>query len=505
MHNKKRVVIAGGGPAGLTAASEVIKNADFEASVFEKSDILGGISRTVNYKGNRIDIGGHRFFSKSDEVMSWWLNVLPMESQSHPAAKFDEVMLRRSRKSRILWMRKLFDYPLKFSADTFKKLGLTRAFLMGVSYAKAMVFQIKPENNLEEFFINRFGRRLYLRFFKDYTEKVWGVPCNKISADWGAQRVKGFSITKAVLHAVRKMFDRKPKDISQKDVETSLIEEFMYPKFGPGLLWETVGKSVLARGGKIEMQSEVVKINCEAGRVKSLTVKDQDGALKDVECDYFVSSMPIVELVAKLDGIEVPQNVKQICDGLLYRDFITVGLLCSDMNLKSDIDPKKIVEDNWIYIQESDVKVGRLQIFNNWSPYMVADSKLVWMGLEYFCNEGDEIWSMTDDALKVLAEKEMLSCGVIGQNSVKDSVVIRIQKAYPAYFGRYKEFPEVRAFLDKIENLFCVGRNGQHRYNNMDHSMLSAIEAVKNMHSGSTSKDNVWSVNTQEEYHESKK
>lgn len=386
----KKVVIAGAGPAGLTAAYELAKSTDFDITVIERDIQVGGISKTVNYKNNRIDIGGHRFFSKSDTVMNWWTQVLPMQDAKTNPDKTDEVMLIRSRKSRILWMRKLFDYPLKLSLNTIFKLGLWRVFLIGISYMAALIHPIRPEENLEQFFINRFGKRLYKQFFKDYTEKVWGVPCSQISSSWGAQRIKGISITKAITHALKSaLLPKKKNDISQKSVETSLIESFLYPKYGPGQLWECVAKECITRGVKIRLCTELDGIQCGNGGITSVTVHDAQKQADRLDCDFFISSMPIKELVGKLNGIEIPKEILEISEGLAYRDFITVGLLCESINLKER--DGNTVKDNWIYIQESDVKVGRLQIFNNWSPYMVSDKRKTWIGLEYFCQEGDHL------------------------------------------------------------------------------------------------------------------
>lgn len=500
---KKKVVIVGAGPAGLTAAYELSKNAAFDITVIEREMLVGGISKTINYKNNRIDIGGHRFFSKSDTVMNWWARILPTQNSKVNPDKIDDVMLVRSRKSRILWMRKLFDYPLKLSLNTIFKLGLWRVFLIGTSYMSALIYPITPEENLEQFFINRFGKRLYRQFFKDYTEKVWGVPCAQISSSWGAQRIKGISITKAIIHALKSAFSDKGKtDIYQKDVETSLIESFLYPKYGPGQLWERVAKECQTRGVKILLSTELDRIVCEGGRVVSLTVHGENGKSDNLNCDFFISSMPVKELIKKLKGILIPQNVSEVSEGLVYRDFITVGLLCNSIKLKES--DGKAVRDNWIYVQESDVKVGRLQIFNNWSPYMVSDKNKMWIGLEYFCQEGDNLWTMHDNEFIDMAKSEMQSCGIIESDAVLDATIIRVKKAYPAYFGTYNRFGEIRLFLDSISNLYCVGRNGQHRYNNMDHSMLSSMEAVRNIISGDICKANIWAVNTEEKYHETK-
>lgn len=513
----KKAIIIGGGPAGLTAAYEFQKHTDIKPVVLEMSDYWGGISRTVNYKGNRIDIGGHRFFSKSDRVMDWWMEIMPLEESAkgtfeisyqnkkrtveptdkkplHP----DVVMLIRNRLSRIYYRRKFFTYPISLSGQTIKNLGIFYTIGVGISYVWSAIFPIKNEKNLEEFYINRFGKKLYNTFFKSYTEKVWGVPCSDIAPDWGAQRVKGLSLTKTLIHMMKKAFaSSKPKDISQKDVETSLIERFMYPKFGPGQMWETVAEMVANNGGELNQHRKVVGINVAENRITSLQVQNtQTGAIETMEGDYFLSTMPIQELINIL-SVPVPPNVKRVSDGLMYRDFFTVGLLVSDLKVGD-------VKDNWIYIQEADVYVGRLQIFNNWSPYMVADPKLKWIGLEYFCNEGDELWNRSDEDLKKLGKEEISKIGIVDAQNVVDSVIIRMPKTYPAYFGTYNEFDTVREYLDGFENLFLMGRNGMHKYNNQDHSMLTAMTVVENIKNGKTGKGNIWEINTEQEYHEEK-
>lgn len=514
----KKAIIIGGGPAGLTAAYEFLKYTDVQPTVLEMSEYWGGISRTVNYKGNRIDIGGHRFFSKSDRVMEWWLEIMPIEesqkgsfeityqnkkktieAQSTTPPDSDVVMLVRNRLSRIYYRRKFFSYPISLSGQTIKNLGLIYTIGVGISYVWAALFPIKNEKNLEQFFINRFGKKLYLTFFKSYTEKVWGVACSDIAADWGAQRIKGLSLTKTLLHLVKKTFSGGSKggDISQKDVETSLIERFLYPKLGPGQMWETVADMVKDKGGELHMHRKVVGINVEGKRIQSVVVEDtQTGARETMIGDYFLSTMPMQELINVL-SIPVPPNVKRVSDGLMYRDFFTVGLLVSELKVGD-------VKDNWIYVQEEDVKVGRIQVFNNWSPYLVADPKLKWIGLEYFCNEGDELWSQSDEKLKQLGKEEISKMGIVDADKVVDAVIIRMPKTYPAYFGTYNEFDVVRNYLDEFENLFLMGRNGMHKYNNQDHSMLTAMTVVENIKNGKTSKENIWEINTEQEYHEEK-
>jgi protoporphyrinogen oxidase len=527
----KTALIIGAGPAGLTAAYELLLRTDIRPVVLEKSEYMGGISRTVNYKGNRMDIGGHRFFSKSDRVMNWWMNVMPIEARdvtgngtrtsisyqnksrevAMPASgpspdATDRVMLIRHRKSRIYFLRRFFDYPIKLSKETLVKLGLARTVRIGISYMRALAMQIKPEKSLEEFLVNRFGRELYLLFFKSYTEKVWGVPCNQISAEWGAQRIKGLSITKAITHFVKSTFSKKKTaDIQQKDTETSLIEQFMYPKLGPGQLWEYVAETVQKKGGCVLTGWNVETIHVEGNRVGSVVaVHKESGERRSFEADYFFSTMPVQELIRALNT-NVPDNVRQVSEGLMYRDFITVGLLLKRLQVRDDNSAGlKLLTDNWIYIQEPDVLVGRMQIFNNWSPYMVADPKLIWIGLEYFCYDTDELWKKSDQEMIALAKEEVERIGIISQEDVVDATVIRMPKTYPAYFGTYDRFGEIRDYVNGFENLFLVGRNGMHKYNNQDHSMLTAMTAVDNIAAGITDKSNLWAVNTEMEYHEEK-
>jgi protoporphyrinogen oxidase len=523
---QKKAIIIGAGPAGLTAAYELLTRSDVQPIVLEKSTYMGGISRTVEYKGNRIDIGGHRFFSKSDRVMDWWLQHMPLQdgnaggkviayrkqSRTLPHrngnGNGDAVMLLRERKSRIYFLRKFFEYPIQLSAATLRNLGITRAFKIGCSYAWSAAFPPKRVENLEQFFISRFGRELYRTFFKSYTEKVWGVPCDQISAEWGAQRIKGLSITKAVAHMVKQAF-RNAKDVRQKDTETSLIEQFMYPKLGPGQLWEIVAEKVKLLGGEIHTGINVEGLEVAGNRVTSVKTRDEKGRRQAFPGDYFFSTMPVKELVNSLHT-PVPPNVREIANGLQYRDFITVGMLVDKLTVSDDGVLKKAgkgkpVRDNWIYIQEPEVTAGRLQVFNNWSPYLVKDPNTVWIGVEYFCYETDAFWKKTDEEISAVAKRELEEIGILQQADVLDSTVIRMPKTYPAYFGAYERFDEVRSYLDAFENLFLVGRNGMHKYNNQDHSMLTAMTAVDNIIAGQVDKANIWAVNTEMEYHEEKR
>ena len=586
MHKRKAIII-GAGPAGLTAALELLRRTDVQPIILEASHEIGGISRTIRYKGNRMDIGGHRFFSKSDRVMQWWMNLMPpsMEGPTATGVNYnndsvainyqgksrsvalnsaslrstsgavalletdteetdptdhenksahghtetritspddpDHIMLVRPRKSRIYYLRRFFDYPIKLTAQTIKNLGPLRMIKIGFSYVYSRLRPIKHEKSLEDFLINRFGRELYLTFFKSYTEKVWGMPCDQISAEWGAQRIKGLSLTTAVKHFVKKTLKRPSPaltngeagtspDVAQKGTDTSLIERFLYPKFGPGQLWEHVADKITAAGGEIHMGLTVDQVITDNGVVSGVEAIDVDGGRQRFEGEFFFSTMPMRELTCALaaGGAAVPTHVQQISDGLQYRDFITVGVLANRLDIAEEtfeVGGSRLIRDTWIYIQEPDVLLGRLQIFNNWSPYMVADPGKVWLGLEYFCYDTDQLWSMPDDELKAFATAELEKIGILKTDEVLDAHVVRVPKTYPAYFGTYSRFDELRAWTDSFDNLFLVGRNGMHKYNNQDHSMLTAMTVVDGIAAGHVDKSAVWAINTEQEYHEEKK
>jgi protoporphyrinogen oxidase/2-polyprenyl-3-methyl-5-hydroxy-6-metoxy-1,4-benzoquinol methylase len=484
------------------------------------SSAIGGLSRTVRHKGCRLDIGGHRFFSKVDRVMEWWLEILPLQAQGElePTISYqgrsrqldaaregvdpdahDRVMLLRDRKSRIYFLGRFFDYPLSLTPETLRRLGVVRAAKITLSYLRSLLSPIREERNLEDFFVNRFGRELYRTFFESYTEKVWGIPCREISSEWGAQRIKGLSIARAVAHFLRRLIPRGD-GLFQKDTETSLIERFLYPKYGPGQLWEAVAEAVRGRGGVIHLEHEAVGLEWEPGRIVAAIFENREtGERSRVGGDFFFSTMPVQDLIRAM-GDAVPAEVRRVAEGLVYRDFLTVGLLVKELEIREG-DSRRI-SDNWIYVQEHDVKLGRIQIFNNWSPYLVEDDDKTFLGLEYFCSEGDELWSMPDRELADFAIRELASIGFIERESVLDHCVVRERKTYPAYFGSYPQFPTVREFLDGFENLYLIGRNGMHRYNNQDHSMLTAMTAVDNIAAGITGKENIWQVNTELGYHE---
>ncbi len=517
----KKAIIIGAGPAGLTAAYELLQRSDYSPIIIEENDFVGGISATLDYKNNKIDMGGHRFFSKSERVMNWWLDILPLQGKpskddiilkrevelseldnAPDPEKTDKVMLKRNRLSRIYYLKTFFNYPVSLNMDTIKGLGLWRMFKIGCSYMKALAFPIKEEKSLEDFMINRFGKELYLTFFKDYTEKLWGIDCNKISAEWGAQRIKGISILKVIKQIFNNLLGKKGKA-----VETSFIESFFYPKFGPGHMWQSVADDVAKKGGKIIFNEKVTRVIKYENKIVAIETTDKDGNKKAYEGDLFISTMPVKDLIESMN--DVPSNIKDIASGLMYRDFRVVGVLLNKLKLKNTTAIKtinNIVPDTWIYIQERDVKLGRLQIFNNWSPYLVDNFKdTVWIGLEYFCNENDHIWTDEDDKFIEFAINEADKIGIFDKKDVLDAYTHRVKKAYPAYFGTYDKFDDIKQYVNDIENLYLVGRNGMHRYNNMDHSTLAAMKTVDLILGDINNREEVWSVNTESDYHEEQK
>lgn len=527
-HMKKNIIIIGAGPAGLTAAYELLKKSkEVNVTILEETGEIGGISRTVRYHGNRMDIGGHRFFSKDEKVQKFWTDIMPMQgapalddkilSRKKPLIqggpdpeKEDRVMLIRHRVSRIYYQKKFFDYPVKMNANTLKNMGFGQTMKAGLSYLGSCVHK-EPETSLENFYINRFGKVLYAMFFEGYTEKLWGRHPRDISADWGAQRVKGLSIVAILADMLGKAFPGK----KNRKVETSLIEEFIYPKYGPGQLWETVADEILKMGGKILFYAKVEKIGLlteqeEQGRhIKEIKVNHTDTCeIEEIAGDIIISSMPLKDLIIGMGDV-VPSAIQQIAEGLPYRDFVTIGLQLKKLNLKNLTKYRtlqNIIPDCWIYVQDTGVKMGRIQVFNNWSPYMVQNpQEHVWIGLEYFCREGDAFWNMTEKEAVDVATQELLKMGVIeSEEDIEDFHRERVKKAYPAYFDSYQDIDQLIQYLNTVDNLYCIGRNGQHRYNNMDHSMVTAFEAVQNIFTGEQDRTNIWNVNTEQEYHEQK-
>ena len=512
------VLIIGAGPAGLTAAYELLtKSKDYQVTVLEETDCIGGISKTVNYKGNRMDMGGHRFFSKAPEVNAWWEAMMPLQgaparddlllNREVPLApggpdpsEQDVVMLTRHRVSRIFFDGKFYDYPISLKPETFRNMGLKNTVESGFSYLGSLLHKL-PEDNLENFYINSFGRKLYSLFFEYYTENLWGRHPREIDASWGAQRTKGLSIAGILRDVFGKVFR-----VKNREVNTSLIEQFKYPKLGPGELWEVTAQKVEDLGGTVIKNARVTGLHRDGDRITSLTY-EQDGQAHTLQGDCFISSMPLKDLISGMNG--VPENVARIASGLPYRDYMTLGVLVKGLNLENKTDIRtvgNIVPDCWVYVQDRSVKMGRFQIFNNWSPYMVKDlENTVWVGLEYFCNEGDSLWTLSEAQFADLGIGEMLTIGLIrSRDDVLDFHMEKVKKAYPAYFDTYAEIDTLIGYLNAIENLYCVGRNGQHRYNNLDHSMMTSFAAVDCILTGSRDKSAIWNVNTEKEYHEEK-
>jgi protoporphyrinogen oxidase len=464
MNPASSVVVIGAGPAGLTAAYELVKRG-VRPVVLEKSNQVGGIARTEVYKGYRFDIGGHRFFTKVEAVQHLWKEIL------------GDDFIKVPRLSRIFYQGVYFNYPLEVK-DTLKQLGISESAKILMSYAKIKLRPCAKEETLEEWVTNRFGRRLFRTFFKTYTEKVWGIECDKIGADWAAQRIKGLSLRTAVMNALFQVNNTK-----------TLIKEFDYPILGPGMMWERCQEKIEAQGGKVRMETGVVKIHREGSRILSVVVR-QDGQTQELPLDYLISSMPVTALVQRLDP-PPPPEVLASASSLSYRAFIIVPLI---------IDRNDLFPDNWIYIHSPEVKVGRIQNFKNWSPAMVPDPEKTCLGMEYFCDEGDELWNMADTELLDLATKEVAALGLASVTEVEDGVVIRQPKAYPVYDRDYRQHLQViQDYLDTFENLQTTGRNGMHRYNNQDHSMLTGLLAVRNLFGES---HDLWEVNTERSYHE---
>ena len=512
-------IIIGSGPAGITAAYELTKHPDMQVQLVEKSKYIGGISATMNFDGNRVDLGPHRFFTKSDRVQKLWETILPLQgkpavddidlghnlpfSQKETAPDpnlTDTVLLNRPRLTRIYYRKKFFDYPVSLSVNTIRGLGIFNVGLIGFSYMLSLLHKRK-EISLEDFFINRFGTVLYKTFFKDYTEKLWGISCKEISAEWGAQRVKGISILQIIKEILGKLILRK----NFKTKQTSLIEAFYYPKLGAGQMYEQMAKTAKEKGASLFFNSPVEKIKIDNHKVKSITV-NQDGNLKELPCDNLISSMPIQELISKIDG-DIPLMVKETAQNLSYRNIRLAAFLLTKLKLKNTTKLKtynNLIPDVWIYIQEKGVKAGRMEIINNFSPYLVKDNKnQVCITVEYFCSDTDQIWTQSDEDFLKMALDELAQMDIIQKEDFISQKSFKIEKAYPAYFGSYKNFGVIKDYINSITNLYPIGRNGMHKYNNMDHSILTALETVDCITS-KTDKSAIWEVNTEQSYHEEK-
>ncbi|HSI33161.1 MAG TPA: NAD(P)/FAD-dependent oxidoreductase [Tepidisphaeraceae bacterium] len=464
------ILIIGAGPAGLTAAYELSRHG-VTGTIVEADVVVGGIARTVERDGYRFDLGGHRFFTKVKEIENLWDEML------------GEPMLTRPRLSRIFYGGKFYDYPLK-PWNALRNMGFFRATACMASYARAKVSPIKSPANYEQWVTNQFGKKLFRMFFKSYTEKVWGIPCDQIGADWAAQRIKGLSLGEAVRNAL--LGQRK----NGGGVVKTLIDSFRYPRLGPGQLWENCTKTLVDRGWRVRMNTKVVGLATEGERVSAVTVRTPDGATETLPAAQVFSSMPLRSLLRGLTPTP-PPDVLAAANKLAYRDFLVVALV---------IDAPDLFPDNWIYVHEPQVNVGRIQNFKNWSPAMVPDPAKTCLGMEYFVNEGDELWSMNDDDLVKLAYSELQKIGLAG-GPLEKGYVVRVPKAYPVYDTGYQErLGTIREWVTRFDNLHCIGRNGQHRYNNQDHSMATALIAARNV-TGDTDRD-PWAVNEDAEYHE---
>lgn len=497
----KKVVIIGAGPSGLSAAFSLLnKSKKFEVIIIEQDKCVGGISKTVNYNGNRMDLGGHRFFTKNKEVMDLWKSFLLIQDINNKDENVvdNKIFLKRRRISRIFYKNKFFDYPVTLSMKTFKNLGIKDTLICGFSYLKSY-FKKLDETNLENFYINRFGKKLYEIFFRDYTTKLWGISPSEIDSSWGSQRVKGISIKAVLSDYLKKIFK-----VKNNNKEISLIDSFYYPKYGPGQMYDEMAKKIKELGGNILLNSRVIKINKKNNVIESLDYIKNNKINKIKNIDYLISSMPIKDLIESFNSI--PNNIKKITTKLPYRDFITIGLIIDKLNIRNNTKFKtinNIIPDTWIYVQDKNVKLGRIQVFNNWSIYLLNDINKISLGLEYFCNENDDFWNMSDKELCEYAKNDLIKMKIIDNSTtIYDYHVEKVKKAYPAYFGSYNKFSFVKDYLNKIDNLYCIGRNGMHRYNNMDHSIETGIVCANNIINNIKNKDNIWNVNTDNDYHE---
>ena len=506
MEERKIAIVIGAGAAGISAAYSL--PFDVKPIVIEADSVIGGLARTLNYDGLLADIGPHRFFTKDEKVMKFWEGVLPLQGKNakddillnrytdfkegKADPEIDEkVFLRRRRFSRIYYKNKFFDYPVKMNLRTVLNLGICQTMLCGFSYIKSM-FVKRPESNLEDFMINRFGRTLYETFFEFYTQKVWGRHPKNISKEWGEQRIKGLSLLKTLLNKFL------------KSKETSLVEEYFYPKYGAGQMWNEMAAVIKERGGEIRLNSKVVGFELDENKIVSVKIEDENGTY-DLSADYFISSMPVKELIQGIKS--VPDNVKEIAEGLPYRDYQLVSFRVKDFNLKNSTDwatINNICPDSWIYIQDRNVNVGRIYIPKNFSPYMCENIDDTLICMEYFCDKGDKLWNMSDEEIYKYGAEELVKINALkSAEDIEKSYRFKIEKAYPAYFYTYKDFDKIKDFINSIDNLYLIGRNGQHKYNNMDHSVLSGILCSESI-AKNIDKQALWDVNTEQSYQETK-
>lgn len=508
----KKIVIIGAGPAGLSAALSILENTDYKPIIIEKDSEIGGLSKTLKNGDFFTDIGPHRFFTKNDKVMNLWTSLLSVQGKSaiddlilgrnfnengaNPETE-DNVFLKRKRFSRIYYRKHFIDYPIKINPSIFIAMGLFKSIQAGFSYIKSCFFKLN-ETNLETFMINRFGRVLYELFFEGYTYKVWGIHPKMIQKEWGEQRIKKISLLGILINAIKSAIHLN------KEKETSLIDEYFYPKFGSSQMWESMANRIIELGGKIMLNTQVIGINNDNSKITSIKILDKISRNEDIiDVTNVISSMPIKDLIINMEN--VPSNISEIASNLPYRDFILVNFVTKNLNLKNNTKHKtinNIAPDSWIYLQDSDITAGRMDIMNNFSPYFVKDFKNnIVINLEYFCNENDEFWTKSDVEIIEFAQQELLKINALDKNDIKLSRVFRITKAYPSYFGSYENFDKIKDFINSIENLYPIGRNGQHKYNNMDHSILSGI-IVADILKNNSEKKNIWNINTEQNYQE---
>ncbi|NTW45575.1 MAG: NAD(P)/FAD-dependent oxidoreductase [Candidatus Moranbacteria bacterium] len=463
-------VIFGAGPAGLAAAGRLVGKGK-SVIVVEKEALVGGISKTLEYKGYRFDLGGHRFFTKAKEVNELWDRTL------------GDDFIERPRLSRIYYRNRFFDYPVRIQ-NVLRNLGMVESALISFDYLRTKLMPHPEERTFEQWVSNRFGRRLFNHFFKSYTEKLWGIPCSEIQAEWAAQRIKGLSFTSAIRSA---LFPDKTGKIK------TLIDKFRYPKLGPGMMYERMADDIRKAGGTILPETAVMQVHHENGTVRSVVVRDRNGSEREISADRFISSMPITELVTALSPA-APEHVLEASRGLTYRSFITASVI---------LDTERSFPDTWIYVHSPEVRLGRIQNFKAWSPYMVADPSKTALGLEYFCTEGDDLWTMDDQDLLSLAMRELEAIGLGKAPQFVDGFVARVPKAYPVYDAAYPErLRVVREYLSTFRNLQPVGRYGMFKYNNMDHSILTGLLAAENVLGAN---HDIWEINADQEYHEEHK
>ncbi len=511
---QKKAIIIGAGPAGLTAAYELLTRTDIKPIIIEMSHDVGGLSRTVNYKGNLFDLGGHRFFTKSDRVLKWWFNILPLQeldeswsgqvldeillaanNKNRPQPDHDNlVMLHKKRQSHFYFAGKYFIYPPQVDFDLFYNLGFSRSTKIILSYLRRVLWPLPQEETLAQLWINRFGDELSKIFFLPYAKKVWGRPASEVKAEWGHQRIHNLSIRTVFLEAISKLL---PASLGKNKKIASLADQFLYPKFGAGQMWEEVARLVIEKGGEIITGYRVNKVIADGYHIKHILATDQKKEKKIFTGDYYFSTMPVKNLVAAVYP-KVRPEVSRIASDLCYRNLIIVCLVLKGLLIGKN---QRNMNDHWIYVQDPSVQVGRIEIFNNWSQYLVANQNTIVLGAEYYCSD-DGLWKKSHQEISELAINELCKIGLIKKSDVLDATTQYIAHAYPAYYGSYDSFDVIRKYLDKISNFFLIGRNGMHKYNNQDHSMLTAMIAVDNIINQRTDKNNLWEINIENEHHE---